>query len=133
MSLFYINQSGTPIDASGSAPASGQVICATSAAAASWQKLPGCRRTLRSLSSNTTISVGDLAFVDCSGGAVTVTLPASPVAGDQVTVKMGASTANNLTIGGNSHNIDGASTLVVSTAYESHIIEYTGTEWLLVS
>jgi len=49
-------------------------------------------------------------FIDTSGGAVTMTLPASPSAGDIVAFKDYAGTfaTNNLTIGRNGSNLDGA-------------------------
>lgn len=49
-------------------------------------------------------------FVNTTSGAITVTLPASPSAGDIVAVKDYANTAdtNNITIGRNGSNIDGA-------------------------
>ena len=48
-------------------------------------------------------------FVDTSGGAVTMTLPASPSAGDIVAFKdyEGTFATNNLTIGRNGSNLDG--------------------------
>ena len=49
-------------------------------------------------------------FVNTTAGAITVTLPASPSAGDVVAVSDYAGTAdtNNITIGRNSSNINGA-------------------------
>jgi len=61
---------------------------------------------------------GDGYFVNTTSGAVTVTLPASPSAGDIVSVSDYAKTAqtNNITVGRNSSNIDGeAADLVLST------------------
>jgi len=48
-------------------------------------------------------------FVNTTGGAITVTLPASPSAGDVVAVSDYAGTANtnNITLGRNSSNIEG--------------------------
>ena len=56
-------------------------------------------------------------FVNTTGGAITVTLPASPSAGDIVAVSDYASTSNtnNITIGRNSSNIEGsASDIAIS-------------------
>jgi len=57
-------------------------------------------------------------FVNTTSGAVTVTLPASPSAGDIVSVRDYANTAqtNNITLGRNSSNIDGAAVdLILNT------------------
>ena len=58
-----------------------------------------------------TAANGEGYFIDTSGGAVTMTLPASPSAGDIVAFKdySGDFSTNNLTIGRNSSNLDGAS------------------------
>ena len=62
-----------------------------------------------------TATNGDGFFVDTSSGAVTVTLPASPSAGDIVAVSDYASTSNtnNITIGRNSSNIEGSASNIV--------------------
>jgi len=67
---------------------------------------------------NFTATSGEGYFCDTSGGAFTVTLPASPSAGAIVAVADYANTfdTNNLTIGRNSSNIEGAaSDLVLNT------------------
>ena len=57
-----------------------------------------------------TAANGEGYFIDTSGGAVTMTLPASPSAGDIVAFKdySGDFSTNNLTIGRNGSNLDGA-------------------------
>ena len=68
--------------------------------------------------SNYTASDGDNLFVDTSGGAVTITLPASPSIGNQVKLidAEGTFGTNNLTVGRNSEKIQGAeSDLTIST------------------
>jgi hypothetical protein len=59
---------------------------------------------------NFTATSGEGYFCDTSGGAFTLTLPASPSAGDIVALKDYASSfsSNNLTIGRNSSNLDGS-------------------------
>ena len=51
-------------------------------------------------------------FVDTSGGAITVTLPASPSAGDIVSISDYANTSqtNNITVARNGSNIEGSAT-----------------------
>ena len=58
---------------------------------------------------NFTATSGEGYFCDTSGGAFTLTLPASPSAGDIVALKDYSSTfsSNNLTIGRNSSNLNG--------------------------
>ena len=57
-----------------------------------------------------TASAGEGVFANTSGGAFTLTLPSSPSQGDEVAFKDYASTfdTNNLTIGRNGKNIEGA-------------------------
>ena len=66
-------------------------------------------------------------FVNTTSGAITVTLPASPSAGDIVAVKDYALTfaTNNLTIGRNSSNINGvASNVTIDTNGASIVLVY---------
>ena len=82
-----------------------------------------------SASSNTTVAANDRYFVDTSGGAVTMTLPASPQTGDQVSFidLSGTFDTNNLTIGRNSLKIMGLSEdLVISTENAGIQLVYTG-------
>lgn len=65
-----------------------------------------------------TASDGDNLFVDTSGGAVTITLPASPSIGNQVKIidSHGTAATNNITVGRNSQKIQGtAADLTIST------------------
>ena len=65
-----------------------------------------------------TASAGDNIFCDCSTGAITITLPASPSIGHQVKIIDGDGNAgtNNITVGRNSEKIQGASSdLTIST------------------
>src|SRR5210317_900635 len=57
-----------------------------------------------------TAVAGNGYFVDTTSGAITVTLPASATLGDQIAIKdyAGTFSSNNLTIGRNGHNIQGA-------------------------
>ena len=68
--------------------------------------------------SNYTASDGDNLFADTSGGAFTITLPASPSIGNQVKIidAEGTFGTNNLTVGRNSQKIQGAAAdLTIST------------------
>jgi len=75
-------------------------------------------------------------FVNTTSAAITVTLPASPTLGDEVTIVDYAGTAdtNNITVGRNSENIQGsAADLTVSVERAAFTLVYTdGTQgWLL--
>ena len=83
-----------------------------------------------------TAVAGEGIFANTSGGAWTLTLPASPTIGDEVSVVDYAGTfdTNNLTIGRNSQNIQGsAADLTVATERAGFTLVYTdGTQgWLL--
>src|SRR6056300_244035 len=70
---------------------------------------------------------GEGYFVNTTSGAITVTLPASPSAGDIVAVADYASTSNtnNITIGRNGSNINGsASDIIISIAGKSITLVY---------
>ena len=85
---------------------------------------------------NFTAAAGEGYFVNTTSGAITATLPASPSAGDQVAFKDYASTfdTNNLTIGRNGKNIEGAaSDLTISVEGAGNSLVYVDSTkgWLL--
>jgi hypothetical protein len=79
---------------------------------------------------------GEGYFVNTTSGAITVTLPTSPSLGDEVSVVDYAGTAdtNNITIGRNSHKIQGdAANLTISTERAAFTLVYVDATqgWLL--
>ena len=77
-------------------------------------------------------------FVNTSGGAVTVTLPASPSAGDIVAINdlNGTSNTNNITLGRNGSKIDGSCIdKLISRNRQSTTVIYTGSAqgWVAVN
>lgn len=72
---------------------------------------------------------------DTSGGALTVTLPASHTAGDIVVIKdvTGSAETNNVTVDpSDADTIDGASTFVLTVNYQAATFVSNGTNWLVV-
>jgi hypothetical protein len=79
-----------------------------------------------------TAFAGDKIFVNTSSGAFTITLPASPSAGDEVRFLDLANTfdSNNLTVARNSEKIDGAtSDLTVATEDAAFALVYSGSTY----
>ena len=83
----------------------------------------------RAISSAETVQPGAQILADTSGGALTITLPASPELGDEVSFIDSDYTfdTNALTVGRNSSNIAGAaSDLVVNTEGAGFTLVYSG-------
>lgn len=61
------------------------------------------------ISTNYTAVAGEKYFIDCSGGAIALTLPASASMGDEIRFvdATGSASTNNITIENNGHNIAG--------------------------
>lgn len=74
------------------------------------------------------ISVGTLS------SALTINLPAGPVAGDTYTIKdaNGSASSFNITVQGNGSNIDAASSSVISSNYGVLRIVYNGSKWISI-
>lgn len=72
--------------------------------------------------------------VDCSGGIVTVTLPATPILGQTYHIKdsTGSAFTNNITISGNGTNIDGFATKTINVNWDSFMISYNGNQWSVI-
>jgi hypothetical protein len=66
-----------------------------------------------------------------TGAATTVTLPASPVTGFELTIKDGKGDAgtNFITITPNAGTIDGAANIILSTNYASVSLLFDGSNW----
>ncbi len=78
-----------------------------------------------------TASVMERVLADTTGGAWTLTLPGSPAAGDAVEVADGYGSfgTNSLTIDGNGNNINGSSSVTLSTNGARFTFVYDGAEW----
>jgi hypothetical protein len=75
-----------------------------------------------SVSSDSPVAANDTAFVDTSGGAVELTLPASPSIGDEIRFidHTGNWGTNNLTVNRNGKNIDGSAANYVADVDNSN-------------
>ena len=85
---------------------------------------------------NFTAVAGEGYFVNTTGGVITATLPSSATIGNEVSIIDYAGTAdtNNITIGRNGHNIQGAaSDMTVSTERAAFTLVYVDSTqgWLL--
>lgn len=80
------------------------------------------------ITSATTLVKGTGYFVNTSGGAVTVTLPASPNRGDTIKIiDLGSAATNNITVARNSEKIQGLSEdMTVSTDEAAFGLVYSG-------
>ena len=79
-----------------------------------------------------TAFAGDKIFANTTGGAFTITLPASPTIGDEIRFVDVANTfdTNNLTVGRNSEKIDGATAdLTVATEGAAFALVYSGSSF----
>jgi len=83
------------------------------------------------VTSNYNANYGDIVLVDASGGAVTVTLP-PPKANAIINVKKIDSSSNAVTIDGNGANIDGQSSIQITTQYESYTLVSDGSNWWII-
>jgi hypothetical protein len=92
--------------------------------------------TIASVSAAYNISPDDqLILVDCTGAAVTVTLPrASQNTGKRFTIKKIDSSGNAVTVAPfSTATIDGAATATISTQYVSLVVISDGTNWQTVA
>ena len=79
-----------------------------------------------------TLRPNETALANTSGGAFTLTLPASPSAGDFVNILDATATfnTNNLTIGRNGNTIQGSATDLICDIDQVHLtLQYTGSDW----
>jgi hypothetical protein len=104
----------------------------TDGSAASWAEVPAGGITYVAKTANYTTQANEGVLADTSGGAFTITLPASPSTGDQVIVadSGGDFGTNNLTVGRNGSTIAGlAEDFTLDINSVSVQLVYDGTTW----
>lgn len=93
-------------------------------------------KAVASYSANQTLDpeTDHVALVDTNGGAVTITLPASPEEGHVFQIKDagGDAEANAITIAGNGNNIDGAGSFTMDVNYQNVTLLHSGGEWYVL-
>ena len=111
---------------------SGTIIDHTSAADGEWTSIFNGEPKIKSTTRKTATFLarsGNTHLVSTSGGAVTANLPPAAQVLGRIGFKLTAA-GNNLTIDGNgAETIDGATTLVLSTAGNTVVLESDGVEW----
>ena len=121
----------------GVAGGNGYVLKSTTGGVLSWEELEAGGTSWQAVKTgNYTASAGEGVFCNTTSGSFTLTLPASPSIGDEVSFIDYAGTfdTNALTIGRNSEKINGATAdLTVSVERAANTLVYTdGTQgWLL--
>lgn len=70
-------------------------------------------------------------LADATSGAFALTLPASPATGESYFIKKIDSSANAVTINGNTKNIDGAASTTLPAQWNAIELVYNGTAWYI--
>ena len=91
-------------------------------------------RGVKSITATATVGSGGVFLVDATGGAVTLTLPlAAAIIGRVISVKKIDASGNAVTVDGSgSETIDGASTAVLTSQYDSVTVMTDGSEWFTI-
>jgi hypothetical protein len=91
------------------------------------------RSVVTDSTTSTLASTDDVSLVNATGGAVTITLTGVATSGKRLTIKKTDSTANTVTIQRDgSSTIDGATTKILYSQYESITIISDGTNWHII-
>jgi hypothetical protein len=97
------------------------------------KKVQGSNELYSNINANANVVAGDFVKADTSGGAITLTLPASPNDNDQIIVWdiKGTFNDNNCTLDGNGKNVMGDTTCILDISNKKYHIIYDGNsdEW----
>lgn len=96
--------------------------------------VPAPAITAIEVTSFTVVPGTQLYLCDSNAGIMTATMPLNPQAGDYYTIKDvgGHAATNPITVAGNSHNIENATTIVITVNYGFVNLIFTGTKWVQV-
>lgn len=110
--------------------------CGTSSGASGGPTAPSTVTTGTTTISNASAAGIRTYLVDTSGGAVTLNLPATPVAGEMIYIKRKTTDGTSLTIGRNAKSIEGAAANIsdTNTSLVSYTLQYDSTSgsWWIV-
>jgi hypothetical protein len=120
---------GTQILADSTVAAALAAKLSTSAASATY----GRKFTPTSKTTTYTAAVGEFVLCDATSAAFTVTLPASPAAGDAVAVKKTDATANVVTVLAAGKTIDGDPNATIVSEDAGGVFTCDGTNWQVTS
>ncbi|GAB2834330.1 hypothetical protein GCM10027043_40570 [Ferruginibacter profundus] len=114
---------------------SGNVGIGTNAPTSTLQVNGSQALAITTKTTNYTATAGDYTIVCNNTGAITITLPAAAGCSGRVyVIKKISAALNNVTVDGNaSETIDGATTRVLTTQYESVMIQSNGTSWYILA
>ena len=112
---------------------SGQVLTISSGEPA-WASSSSIVSTKQVTTTYAILSTDGTIFANAASGAFTVTLPASPNAGETHTIKKVDSTRQAVTLSGNGNNIDNYSTVTMNVPYLSIDVQWnaTSTVWQII-
>lgn len=92
----------------------------------------GIKKTSYTKSANYTVKNYEHTFYcDTSGGSFTLTLPASPDTDEEHLIIM-IQTPGTLTVNGNGNNINNSATKKLTTQFQSMLIKFDGTRWIII-
>lgn len=91
-------------------------------------------RSIATYTTSTTIGQGqDVVLADATSGAVTITLPPAAERFKEYTIKKMDASGNAVIIDGSgAETIDGATTVSMTTQYETRTIASNGTQWVIL-
>lgn len=88
------------------------------------------RPAMRIVTSDDQLGAGDFNIdADASSAAITIDLDPSPINFPVVVISKSDNSGNAVTIDGNGNEINGSTTLVLSSQYDTAMLQWMGSEW----
>lgn len=89
--------------------------------------------SIRTVTADDSVGSSDYTVLaDASGGALTITFPASPATGRVLNVKKIDASANSMILDGNGNNIEGFTSVLITDGGTNVQMQYDGTQWRLL-